>query len=112
MPRGGTDSRSGPGNDSVKALILILALASSGADAYFTQRNFGPGFRERDPLARPFVRNTPDLVISSAAGAGLKLYLPHLMRKHGRGQLAREMEISGIAGNTVGAIYSARGHHR
>lgn len=92
------------------ALLIILQLASSGADAYFTQRNFGHDFRENDPIARPFVRNTKDLAISSAAFAGAKIYLPHLLRQHGHSKAALTMELSGIALNTAGAVSSAYGH--
>jgi hypothetical protein len=93
----------------VRTLLLILSLASSGADAYYTQRNFGPTFRERDPIARPFVRNTPSLVISSAGFAALKIYVPHKLRKR-HPNWALSTELAGISLNTIGAIQSAQGH--
>lgn len=90
-------------------LMLVLQLGANGADAYFTHRNLARwNFREQNPIARPFVRNTPDLIVSSAAGLGFTLYAEHLFRKHDHPKFARTLEFGSIAGHTFGAINSAR----
>lgn len=89
-------------------LVIVLQLASYGADAYYTNVNMQRhDFREHNPLARPFTRNTLTLSLSSAAGIGATLYGEHWLRQHGHPRLAEIAEIGTIAGHTAGAAYSA-----
>jgi hypothetical protein len=85
-------------------LVLVLQLASSGADAWTTHRGLSePGHFERNPLARPFVGSTAGQVAFFGGGAGIKLALPWALRCHGHGRMATVAEWTGIADSGVAA---------
>lgn len=87
------------------ALLIVLQLAASGSDAYFTHRNLEHG-REDNPIVRPFVGNTSKQVIYFSSMAAMKIVIPHLVRKkHSR--MADVMAVAGIADNTEAAAWSA-----
>lgn len=88
-------------------LMLVLQLASNGADAYLTNRNLHtPRFVERNPLERPFVHNTGTLAGSFAVETSGALYLEHLLRKRGHAKLATALELDEICGHGFSAGYS------
>lgn len=90
------------------ALLIILQLAASGSDAYFTNRNaHGPGFYELNPIARPFVRSQRTLAAYFATGAAVKIAVPIMLRKHHHQRLADAIAIAGIADNAGAATFSA-----
>lgn len=92
-------------------LMIVLQLASSGADAYLTNRSLQvPGSHEVNPLARVFVTHGPASVAAyfSAQTAG-KLILPWELRRHGHSKLAQIAEVAGIADNAAGAAGSVVG---
>ena len=90
-----------------RLLAVALHMALVGADANFTNYNLhGTGFREHDPIARPFLKNTPALMAYFSASAGLQLYLPHVLRKHHHHKLAAIADASGYAASGYGAVTS------
>lgn len=90
------------------ALFIILQLASSGSDAYFTHRNaMTPRFHEYNPIARPFVGSTRGTVIYFGGGAALKIGAVCLLRKRGHQRFADALALAGIADNAGAAIFSA-----
>jgi hypothetical protein len=89
------------------ALLVIMQLAASGSDAYFNRRNLGTrDWRERDPIARPFVQSDKGIVIYFSATAGLKITAAHLLKKHHH-KLSDFASVYGIIDNSEGAIFSA-----
>jgi hypothetical protein len=107
----------GPGADiaSVKhfAWIVVLRLAASGADAYYTNRNLHynlheVGFQEHDPLMRPFVHNTTDLSLSFAAGSCGFTFAEYRLLK-GHDKLSNSVAAVDFASHVWGAATSAEG---
>jgi hypothetical protein len=91
--------------------VVILQLAASGADAYYTNRNLHrhlheAGFQEQDPLARPFVHNTTDLSLSCAASSGAFAFAEYrLLKRHNK--LSKTAAAIYFAGHVFGAATSA-----
>ena len=89
-------------------LMLILQLGSSGADAYYTNRNMHRyDFVEHDPAATVFIRNTLTLSLSSAAGTAGMIFGERLLRHRGHARFARAVEMGFISGHVYGAATSA-----
>lgn len=89
-------------------LLIVLQLASYGADSYYTNENIHRyHFVEHNVLARPFTHDTVTLSLTSAAGVGAILYGEHWLRKHRHERFAEALELGTIAGHTWGAAYSA-----
>jgi F420-0:gamma-glutamyl ligase-like protein len=89
-------------------LLIVLQLAASGSDAFFTRRNATrPYFHELNPVARPFVSSEIGTVGYFAGGAAVQISIPFLLRKHGHRRLAETLALTGIADNAVSATYSA-----
>jgi hypothetical protein len=91
------------------ALLIALQLLSSGADAYFTNRNAQvKGWYERDPVARIFVTNgtleraTYFAVYGGGMITGAEL-LDHYKHRH----LALGVRAMQIGSNAYGAAFSA-----
>jgi len=106
-------------------LMIILQLASSGADAYKTHQTLALHVTrceavhgreqlcwtavqgvERNPFVRPFVRTTAGQVAFFGTTASLKVALPIGLRKHGHRKLAAIAEWAGIADSAEGATFS------
>jgi hypothetical protein len=93
--------------------IVILRLAASGSDAYYTNRNLHlnlheTGFQEHNPLMRPFVHNTTDLSLSFAASnGGLTFAEYRLLKRHIK--LSNAVAAIDFAGHVWGATTSAEG---
>jgi hypothetical protein len=91
------------------ALVTFDALAKSG-DEFFTMWNASRAeFKERDPLARPFVTHGRAIAGTSEgllfAGEVLASYELH---KCGHPKLAKALLLLGIGGNTTGIVTSDR----
>lgn len=88
-------------------LLIVLQLASNGADAYFTNRSIHTAYHyETDPLARPFTRNTTWLVSSNLLATAGTLYIERkLQKKHAA--ISDSIALADIAGHTYGAAYTA-----
>lgn len=86
-------------------LMIILQLAASGGDAYYTNRNINLGAPELNPIAKPFVRTTAGRVGYFSLQTGLKITLPILLRKHGHEKLADFAGWYGIADNAAAAVW-------
>jgi len=92
----------------MKTLLILLALAANGTDAYYTNRNINNrGFMERDPIARPFTRNTAWCAASNGVNIGAVLYAAHKLRRHGQDRWADALLAADISGHTYGAAESA-----
>jgi hypothetical protein len=93
---------------STHILAIVLQLAASGADAYYTHRvvidHHGT---EANPIARPFMHSTGSEVAYFATTAGLKIALPPLLRRHHHNKLANIAAAAGIADNAEAATYTA-----
>jgi hypothetical protein len=90
------------------ALLIILQIAATGSDSYFTRRNAERPFsREYNPIARPFVHSNAGEVFFGATTVGTRLSIAHLLRKHGHGRLGDAEIMEGIAESTEGTIYTA-----
>lgn len=88
--------------------IVILQLAASGADAYFTDVNqHRPLHHEQNPIARPFVGSTPGLIAYFGAQTVIKLTLRSWFRKRGHRRIAEIVEAAGILDNATCATNSA-----
>ncbi|MCU1301976.1 MAG: hypothetical protein JWQ87_2260 [Candidatus Sulfotelmatobacter sp.] len=88
-------------------LFIVLQLASSGSDAYFTNRMAQTKhFQELNPIARPFVNSPKTLVPYFAAGAGIKIVVPRILRRRHHERLADAIALAGIADNAFGALYT------
>lgn len=89
-------------------LFIVLQLASSGSDAYFTNRSAQTKhFQELNPIARPFVNSPKTLVPYFALGAGTKIALPIILRRRHHERLADAFALAGIADNATGAFYTS-----
>jgi|SRR5580698_9277965 hypothetical protein len=87
-------------------LLVILQLASAGADGYYTHRNLVlPHFREINPLERPFVRSTPEFVAASALSTAGVLYGEYWL--HRRGHENWWLAAADAGSHAWGAAYSA-----
>lgn len=102
--------------DNVKKhlLLIVLQLAASGNDAFWTQHNMHSGLthpypHESNPLARPFVRTTAGTVLYFGIGAGVKIAVPTMLRKHNHSALADAVAVGGIVDNAIGGINSVKG---
>lgn len=89
-------------------LLTVLQLGANGADAYFTNRGMhNPGWQERDPLAKPFTRNTAVLVLGSTAGTLGTLWIESRVGHQHPGR-ATAIALADVSGHTFGAAYTAR----
>jgi hypothetical protein len=88
-------------------LVIILQLASTGGDAYFTNRNMSMGAREMNPTMRPFVGTQTSRIVTFSAIAAFKIALPIELRHHGHYKIAKTAEILGIVDSAQGAAVSA-----
>lgn len=88
-------------------LVIILQLASSGGDAYFTNRNMQMGAREMNPTVRPFVQSQNSRIVFFGVSAAFKIAVPIELRRHGHSKLATAAEILGIVDSAQGAAVSA-----
>jgi hypothetical protein len=93
---------------------VALKLLTEGVDAYATERNATRvGFREFDPVARPFVTHGTSLLAGYfAADAGLQIGAAWWLTRHHHRTLSRIVMWSGIASSTWGAETSFRGYGR
>lgn len=90
------------------ALLIILQLAATGSDAYFTNRNAQMrGFQEHNPISRPFMGSTSFRVSYFSAEAAGKVAVPILLRKKHHEHMALAFSAAAIADNAEGATYSA-----
>lgn len=96
-----------------KAVLVMLQLAASGTDAYYTNRNMQlKGATEHTTYARPFVtRGTAGVVTFFALDAGIKLEVAHLLRRKTKPLVGNGFAVVGITDNTIGAAYSASHYH-
>lgn len=92
-------------------LLIVLQLAATGADAYYTNRNWESAGHphEINPIARPFVSTRGGRIAYFSATAALKIALPLELRKHGHPKLATVAAVLGIADNAEAAAVSANG---
>lgn len=90
-------------------LMIVLQLASSGADAYYTHHTAAAGtrFDEHNPIARPFVHSTGGQVGYFGVTAGLKIATPIILRRKGHPKLADVFAVGSIADNASCAAFSA-----
>jgi hypothetical protein len=90
------------------ALLIVLQLAASGSDAYFTNRGAQSGgiFREHNPFARPFVHSTKGCVVFFSSEALAGILVPHELRKHHHAKLAMAYSLGSIASNVEGAAFT------
>lgn len=89
----------------MKALLLLM-LASTASDAYYTHRNLLAG-HEFNPIVRPFVGSTHSQVLFFSANMGIAITASQLLSKHHHRRLGKAVLIEEIASHTDGAIYSA-----
>lgn len=95
----------------MKTLVLILLqLAATGADAYYTDRGMGRNplthvNRETNPIARPFVQTRADRIAYFSVTAGIKIAVPRLIHKK-HPKLATAAEIAAIVDSAEAAAYS------
>jgi hypothetical protein len=95
--------------------VVILQLATGAADGFYTHKNMvtkDRTFHELDPLAKPFTKNTPDLVVSSLAGEAGSFYTQYWFRKHAHQRWSTALAISDITGHAYGATASALDYKR
>jgi hypothetical protein len=87
----------------------VLQLASSGADAFYTNRNMTSRFPvEHDPLSRPFVIHGTSLRIAYFAGGEVfTLALAEYLRRKNHPNLETGVRVEQILNNSSGAAYSA-----
>ncbi len=89
-------------------LLIILQLASAGADGYYTHENMmRPRFTEHNPLAAPFTHGTKEFVSTSLLATGGTIYSELWLRKHGHAKFAEALALSNAGSHTFGATYSA-----
>jgi hypothetical protein len=97
-----------PENPVRTFLLIALQLATSGSDAYFTNRDAEkPHFYELNPIAQPFVRTRTSRIAYFSAGAAAKIVIPAILRKRHHERLATAFSLAGIADNTAAAAFSA-----
>lgn len=90
-------------------LLIVLQLASSGADAFYTDHILSRRYSwESNPIARPFVSSRSGRVAYFGGSAALKIALPIELRRHGHPKLAETAAWLGIVDNAQGAAYTAR----
>ena len=90
------------------ALLIIMQLAASGSDAYYTHRCMQfPVHSEKNPIARQFVGSTSGQVFYFSAGAALKIVGAYWLRKHHHQKWADVAAVTGVADSAGGALYSA-----
>jgi hypothetical protein len=88
-------------------IFIVLQLAASGSDAYFTNRNaMLSRFREHNPISRPFMANEETRIGYFSIDAALKITIPMIVRRK-HPHLARGIAIGEILDNAQGAIFSA-----
>ena len=100
-------------------LYLVLQLGSTGADAYYTDRNFA-GFRcprgyqcwttESDPIAKPFVGARKGVIVYFSVDTAVKSVAVGLLRRRRRMRTAAAVAAWGIGDSVYGAVSSAQGH--
>lgn len=89
-------------------LAVVLQLAASGADAYYTDRALHrPGWREHNPVTRTLVHDRGTLAAYFSVTAAGHVALPYWLRRRGHGKLAGWAGVEGIADNAEGAAYTA-----
>jgi len=88
-------------------LLIVLQLAASGSDAYFTHKQLASRGVEFDPIARPFVRTTTGQVAYFGSTAAISIAVPYELRKHRHERLADLASIAAIADSATGAAQSA-----
>lgn len=90
-------------------LMIVLQLASSGADAYYTHHSIAVStrFSEHNPVARPFVYSTSGQIGYFSATAGIKIAVPFALRRQHHAKLAEAFAIAGIADNASCAAFTA-----
>jgi hypothetical protein len=89
-------------------LLMLLQLASSGADAFYTERAFHQWRPvEQNPIARPFVQTRGGRVAYFSVTAGLKIAVPIELRRHHHEKLATAFAVAGIADSAGAAGFTA-----
>jgi hypothetical protein len=89
------------------ALFILLQLAASGADAYYTNRNaMTPLFREHNPIARPFMGTRASRIDYFSITAAGKIAVFTLLRKR-HSRTADGIAVAGISDNAFAAAFSA-----
>lgn len=89
-------------------VLIILQLAASGADAFYTNRGMDfPQFHEHDPIAKPFIKTTPDRIAYFSVTAAIPIVGTHLLRKHHHEKLADGLAVAFIADSATGAASTA-----
>jgi hypothetical protein len=89
-------------------LLILLQLAASGNDAYWTDRNMHtPHFHEDNPTSALFVHNRPSLIAYVSISAAGRIALTHVLRKHHHNRLATALAVTSIADNVYGGVTSA-----
>lgn len=90
------------------ALMIILQLASGGADAYYTNRNLHQLHgQERNPLVQPFVGTQTRTAVYFSATTGFSIALPALLKHRHHNKLANAYTVGAIAASTASATWSA-----
>ncbi len=89
-------------------LLILLQLASSGADGYYTDRAFHQWRpQEQNPIARPFVQNRGSRIAYFGVTTGLKIAMPIELRRRHHEKLASAFAIAGIADSLGAAGFTA-----
>jgi hypothetical protein len=89
-------------------LMIVLQLAASGTDAYYTNKNLENRGGENNPLVQPFMGSRPDRIAYFSVSTGIKIGLPLVLRRKHHNKLARLAEVLSISDNAIGALESAR----
>ena len=89
----------------MKTLILLM-LASTASDAYYTHRNLLTG-RECNPIVRPFVASTRAQVMYFSIDASATISAAYLFRQRHHNRLGKSILAAEAVDHATGAAFSA-----
>jgi hypothetical protein len=99
-------------HDPIFVGLSATQLVSTGLDAYATSRVMSYGGVEDNPLQRPFVSHGNAVLAASwSVESTLSIMASYRLQRRGHKIMGRLLQVSEIAGHSVGAWYSLT-HYR
>jgi hypothetical protein len=99
-------------HDPIFVGLSAAQLVSTGLDAYATSRVMSYGGVEDNPLQRPFVSHGNAVLAASwSVESTLSIMASYRLQRRGHKIMGRLLQVSEIAGHSVGAWYSLT-HYR
>jgi hypothetical protein len=99
-------------HDPIFVGLSAAHLIATGLDAYATSRIMSSGGVEYNPLDRPFVSHGNAVLAASwSVESTLSILASYQLQRRGHKTMGRVLQVSEIAGHSVGAWYSLS-HYR